>query len=72
MATKNTPEKVTPDFFAFAVQEDGKKSYFTKIGAVFAHAKSDGFTINLSALPVDNKIVLFPPKEDEQPEPAQP
>lgn len=58
------PTKKHPELFAFAVRETGEKPFFTKIGAVFAHSKGGGYTIDLDAHPVDRKIVLFPPRED--------
>ncbi|GFE65541.1 hypothetical protein [Litoreibacter roseus] len=53
-----------PSFDAFTVTE-GKddKSYFTKIGASFEHKDQQGHTIDLKALPIDNRIVLRTPRE---------
>ena len=59
-----------PELFAYTVRETGEKSYFTKIGAVFAHAQGGGFTINLEAHPIDRKIVLFPPRQEEDTAPT--
>jgi len=57
------PKKSKPTD-AYAVRKNGEKSYFTKIGVAFAHAKGGGFTVDLTAYPVGNTIVLFPPKSD--------
>ena len=35
-------------------------------GAAFQHQDGDGFNIVLQALPIDGKIVLRPPKGEEQ------
>ena len=53
-----------PTHFAFTVREtkSGGK-FWTPIGAVFAHGKGGGFTVQLSALPLDGKIVCMLPKE---------
>lgn len=59
-----------PDMYAYAVRETEDKSYFTRIGVAFAHAKGDGFSIELNALPVNRKIILFPPKEEAYHEPG--
>ena len=68
--TDETPNQ--PDLYAYAVREIGRKSYFTKIGAVFAHAKGGGLTVDLDALPIERKMVLFPPREEETAEPETP
>lgn len=46
----------------------GKKGYWLKIGAAFAHEDGKGFNIELNAFPIDGKIVLrepLPPKDEE-------
>lgn len=60
-------ETKTPALIAYAVDENGStgKSYFTRIGAAWAHGKSGGMTVLLQALPVDGKVVLLPPKADD-------
>jgi hypothetical protein len=56
-----------PTYVAYAVRErDGSKDVWTRIGAVFKHDKSDGFTLLLDALPVGRKVVLMPPKPDDE------
>lgn len=52
-----------PELLAYAVEERDSKSYYTKIGAAWA-TKNGGYSIRLNALPIDGKLVLFPPKED--------
>lgn len=59
-----------PEHYAYAVRETAGKSYFTRIGAAFAHAKGGGMTIDLDAVPVDGRLVLFPPREDNREEPG--
>ncbi|MCP3463576.1 hypothetical protein [Bradyrhizobium sp. CCGUVB23] len=56
-----------PTFIAFSVKErEGKPTIWTKIGAAFPHDKGAGFTIQLDALPVGDRIVLRePPKDDK-------
>lgn len=54
-----------PDLFVYVVRETEEKNYFTKIGVAFAHSTGGGLTIDLSAHPIDRKLVLFPPKEEE-------
>ncbi|MES9904692.1 MAG: hypothetical protein ABW168_18690 [Sedimenticola sp.] len=54
-----------PDLIAFTTTKgkDGK-TYYHKIGAAWCTAK-DGHSIELFSLPVNGRIVLFPPKNGE-------
>ena len=62
MSEKETSK--APSFEAFQVK-DGKsgESYFTRVGAAFAHKDGQGHTVALDAIPVDGRIVLRSPKE---------
>ncbi|MBO6549608.1 MAG: hypothetical protein JJ964_08290 [Rhizobiales bacterium] len=56
-----------PEFNVYTVSGEGKNSYWTRIGAAFAHRDGKkGFNIVLSALPLDNKLVLIDYEEDQQ------
>jgi len=57
----NTTHK--PTHFAYTIRETEKGKFYTRIGAVFAHGKGGGFTVQVAAFPLDGKIVCFPPKE---------
>ena len=59
MRDKNTQ----PDLKAFAVTNNGDKSFFIEIGAAWKNTKG-GYHIRLNALPVTAEIILLPPKED--------
>ena len=52
-----------PDLKAFAVTNNGDKSFFTEIGAAWKNTKG-GYHVKLNALPVTAEIILLPPKED--------
>lgn len=52
-----------PDYEVFVSKQNGDSNFYTKIGAAWKVAK-DGISIKLDLLPLDGKIVLFPPKED--------
>jgi hypothetical protein len=47
------------------VKRDGQEDYWLPIGAAFGHNDDKGFNIVLQALPIDGKIVLRVPKDDE-------
>lgn len=52
-----------PDYEVFVSQENGDKNFYTRVGAAW-HVAKDGISIQLQALPVDGKLVLFPRKDD--------
>lgn len=56
--------------FAYTVREfdapDGKKARsWTRIGVAFPHKDGTGFNVELHSLPLDGRIVLFPPNGDD-------
>jgi hypothetical protein len=56
------------------VKREGQDDFWLPIGAAFAHQSGDGFNVILQALPISGgdgycKIVLRPPKDDQQREP---
>ena len=60
--TKTTANK--PAFYAYSVKDrPGKDAIWTKIGAAFPHEDGDGFTVQLEALPVGDKLTLRVPRE---------
>jgi hypothetical protein len=55
-----------PTLIAYSVKErEGQKAIWTKIGAAWPHDKGNGFTIQLEALPIGDRIVLTEPKADD-------
>jgi hypothetical protein len=61
-----------PTLLAYAVKDRGRnqKAIWTKIGAAWPHEKGKGFTIELEAFPIDGRLVLTEPKQDEADKPA--
>jgi hypothetical protein len=55
-----------PKYLAYTVKDrgEGKKGFWTRIGAAWEQKKGGGLNIELEALPIDGKIVLMPPKDD--------
>jgi len=39
---------------------------WTKIGAAFPHKEGPGFSIELKAFPVDGRLVVLPPDNDDR------
>jgi hypothetical protein len=61
-----------PAYRAFTVvKREGQDDFWLAIGAAFPHQNGEGFNVILQALPIPNgdgqcKIVLRPPKADEE------
>jgi hypothetical protein len=67
-----------PAYRAYTVVKrgEGQDDFWLAIGAAFAHQSGDGFNVVLQALPIPNgdgqcKIVLRPPKSDDEPKPQE-
>jgi len=55
-----------PTYRAYTVvKREGQDDFWLSIGAAFMHQDGDGFNIVLQALPIDGKIVLRLPKDDQ-------
>ena len=49
----------SPSHYCYTVRDrEGKKSFWTRIGAAFEHADKSGFNIQLECVPLDGRIVL--------------
>jgi hypothetical protein len=61
-----------PAYRAYTViKREGQDDFWLSIGAAFVHQDGDGYNIVLQALPIDGKIVLRLPKDDQTDQPAQ-
>ena len=47
------------------IKREGQDDFWLPIGAAFMHQDGDGYNIVLQALPIDGKIVLRLPKDDQ-------
>lgn len=52
-----------PNHIVYVVEDGGKKSFWTKVGSAWAHDDGKGFTLQLSALPLDGRLVIREAKE---------
>jgi hypothetical protein len=63
-----TPTAIT-HLNVFTVEEyesNGKSGKrWTKVGAAFPHKEGPGFSIELSAIPLDGRLVVLPPDGNE-------
>jgi hypothetical protein len=54
-----------PAFTAWTVTGEGKQAFWTRIGSAWSQNHGEGFNIDLHALPVNGRIILMPPKPDQ-------
>jgi len=54
-----------PDYKVLVSRKNGDKNFYTEVGSGWNVAK-DGISVQLSALPTDGKLVLFPRKDEEK------
>ncbi len=54
----------------FSVREfegsNGKANSWTKVGVAFPHRESGGFNVELDVLPLNGRLVVLPPSEEER------
>jgi hypothetical protein len=59
MSDNTKPAGKSPTHVAYQVRErQGQKSFWTRIGAAWAHTDGKGFNIQLEAVPLDGRITL--------------
>ncbi|HTV27698.1 MAG TPA: hypothetical protein VMF32_07935 [Xanthobacteraceae bacterium] len=54
------------------IKREGQDDFWLAIGAAFQHQDGDGYNVVLQALPIDGKIVLRLPKDDQTQQQPQP
>ncbi|MBE2288950.1 MAG: hypothetical protein IAE95_05305 [Chitinophagaceae bacterium] len=65
-ATDTQPKASAPTHIAYQVREGSKdKSYWTRIGAAWAHKDGKGFSIQLDCVPLDGRINLRDASENQ-------
>ncbi|WFU07535.1 hypothetical protein QA648_36985 (plasmid) [Rhizobium sp. CB3171] len=57
-------QKSKPDYAAYTVEGDGDKAHWTKIGAAWSHNDGEGFNIQLTALPLNGRLIVRKPKAE--------
>jgi hypothetical protein len=57
-----------PAYRAYTVvKREGQDDYWLAIGAAFKHGDGDGYNLVLQALPIDGRVILRVPKDDDPP-----
>ena len=63
---RKSREHQAPAYIAWHVDEKGKKSFWTRIGAAWRHEDGEGLTLQLDLVPVNGgRITLRVPKAAE-------
>ena len=59
MSDTNNNASKAPTHVAYQVRDrEGKKSFWTRIGAAWQHADGKGFNVQLECVPLDGRITL--------------
>lgn len=63
---KKPVEARRPSHTVYVVEGEGQNAFWTKVGAAWAHDDDEGFNLQLTALPVNGRLVLRKPKPQEE------
>lgn len=61
-----------PTYYVYTItnrdQDDseGRTGFWTKIGAAWPHSDGKGLSVSVDAIPLDGRLVLREPKEEEE------
>jgi hypothetical protein len=55
-----------PSHGVYVVEGEGKKAFWTKIGAAWQHDDGDGFNITLTAIPLNGRLVIRKQKAERE------
>ena len=65
MAEKSEPKQPTHRAYS-VIKREGQDDFWLNLGLAFAHKDGKGFNIMLQALPLNAKLVLREPSEEEK------
>ncbi len=65
MADKQSSDTNAPNFIAWHVTEKGDNSFWHRVGAAWYHRDKKGLSLQLEVVPINGKIVLREPKQDQ-------
>lgn len=69
MAERDQPKQPTHRAYS-VIKRDGQDDFWLNVGLAFPHGDGKGFNVMLQAFPLDGKIVLREPSEDDREEPS--
>jgi hypothetical protein len=59
-------QKNRPTHTVFVVEGEGDNAFWTKVGAAWAHEDGEGFSITVTAVPLNGRLVVRKAKQAEQ------
>lgn len=59
---KHTPVTNRPTHAVYVIEGEGDKAFWTKVGAAWPHEDGEGFNLQLTALPLNGRLVIRKPK----------
>lgn len=62
---KNRNSNSRPTHNVYVVEGEGDNAFWTKVGAAWQHADGEGLNLTLTALPLNGRLVIRPPKAAE-------
>ena len=66
-SSSNSSRPKLPDFVAYQIQDrEDKPSFWTRIGGAWKHADRQGFTLQLSVVPLSGRITLRVPSDKKK------
>ena len=68
MAEKEQPKQPTHRAYS-VIRREGQDDFWLNLGLAFPHKDGKGLNVILQAFPLDGKIVLREPSDDEQDKP---
>jgi hypothetical protein len=71
MAEKDQPKQPTHRAYS-VIKREGQDDFWLNIGLAFPHKDGKGLNVVLQAFPLDGKIVLREPSDDEPEQRAEP
>jgi hypothetical protein len=67
MTTENKATTNKPDYFAYVVTErEGRDAFWDKIGMAYKHKDGKGLNVQLQSLPIDGRISLREPSNEQE------
>ena len=58
--------KLTKPYAVYVVEGEGDAAFWTKLGAAWAHEDGEGFNIQLTAMPLNGRLVVRKPKANKE------
>jgi hypothetical protein len=61
-----TTQKNRPTHSVFVVEGEGENAFWTRVGAAWAHEDGEGFSIAVTAVPLNGRLVVRKAKAEKE------